>query len=212
MIEVIVADDHTLFAEGISQALAALPDLRVVGTATTGSELIELAGSIRSDVLLIDLEMPDISGIEALQQIGDAVPAIIVTMHATAPRRKQAGEAGARGFLSKSAPLPDLAAAVRAVAAGEDLLEGDPTTLREILERYDRPTLDPGAEALTPREREILRLLGEGISLTEELAERLFISPKTVKNHLASIYEKLGINDRTQAAVEAIRLGFVARK
>ncbi len=208
MIDVFVADDHTLFAEGISQALAAIPDLHVAGTASGGVELIELAEKSRADVLLIDLEMPDLSGFEVLRRLGGSPPAIIVTMHADAERRSQAIEAGAKGFLSKSTPLPELAAAVRAVSAGLDLTPHT-TTLRDVLDPYMEPSLDPGAASLTVRERELLTLLGEGVSLTEELAERLYISPKTVKNHLASIYEKLSISDRTQAAVEAIRLGLV---
>ena len=208
MIEVLVADDHTLFAEGVSQALAAIPDLHIAGTASGGIELIELAEHTRADVLLIDLEMPDLSGFQVLKKLKGLLPAIIVTMHADDERRSQAIEAGARGFLSKSTPLPELAAAVRAVSAGENLTSLT-TTLRDILDQYMEPSLDPGAASLTARERELLTLLGEGVSITEELADRLYISPKTVKNHLASIYEKLGISDRTQAAVEAIRLGLV---
>jgi len=211
LIEVLIADDHTLFAEGVSQALAAIPDLHVAGTASGGMELVEMAKKTRADVLLIDLEMPDLSGFEVLEKLKGSLPAIIVTMHADAHRRSQAVEAGARGFLSKSTPLPELAAAVRAVSAGENLTSLT-TTLREILDNYMEPTLDPGAASLTARERELLTLLGEGVSATEELAERLYISPKTVKNHLASIYEKLSISDRTQAAVEAIRLGLVPNR
>ena len=211
MIAVLVADDHTLFAEGVSQALAAIPDLRVAGTASGGVELIELAKKTPADVLLLDLEMPDMSGFEVLDELKRSLPAIIVTMHADDKRRSQAIAAGAMGFLSKSTPLPELAAAVRAVAAGENLTPLT-TTLREVLAHYMEPTLDPGAASLTARERELLTLLGEGVSATEELAERLYISPKTVKNHLASIYEKLSISDRTQAAVEAIRLGLVKKR
>lgn len=211
MIEVLVADDHTLFAEGVSQALAAIPDLHVAGTASGGAELLELAKNQRADVLLVDLEMPDLSGLEVLKQLKGSLPAIIVTMHADEKRRAEAMEAGAKGFLSKSTPLPELAAAIRAVVAGENLTPLS-TTLREILDKYMKPALDPGAASLTARERELLTLLGEGVSHTDELAERLYISPKTVKNHLASIYEKLGIADRTQAAVEAIRLGLVKNR
>lgn len=211
MIEVLVADDHTLFAEGISQALDAIPDLHIAGTASGGVELVELAKQTYADVLLIDLEMPDLSGLDVLKELKGVPAGIVVTMHADDRRRAQAVKAGARGFFSKSTPLPDLAAAVRAVAAGEDLTPLT-TTLREVLDQYMEPSLDPGAASLTARERELLTLLGGGVSLTEELAERLYISPKTVKNHLASIYEKLGIGDRTQAAVEAIRLGLVDRR
>ena len=101
-----------------------------------------------------------------------------------------------------------LAAAIRAVADGENLIEYDDEKRDETLERYMSAKLDPGAEALTPREVELLQLLANGVSATDELADRLYISQKTVKNHLASIFQKLAVADRTQAAIEAIRLGF----
>jgi DNA-binding NarL/FixJ family response regulator len=109
------------------------------------------------------------------------------------------------GFLSKATPLPELAAAVRAAHDGVVLMDVD--NLEEALAPYREARLSPGAESLTPRERELLGLLAGGISGTDELAEEMFISQKTVKNHLASIYEKLGISDRAQAVVEAMRLG-----
>ena len=119
----------------------------------------------------------------------------------------QAADRGAVGFLSKATPLIELAAVIRGAAAGETMM--DPTTLRDIMEQYGQPTLDPAAAALTARERELLSFLAEGVTVSDELAEKLFISVKTVKNHLANIYEKLGVSDRAQAALEAIRLGLV---
>ncbi len=205
--KVAIADDHVLFADGISRALAAVPDIDVLGTASNGRELVALLDTITPDVLLIDLEMPELDGLEALEELGIHPPAIVVTMHENAEQRERAREAGAIGFLSKSTPLPDLAAAARAAAAGENLL--DPTTLREILNERMEPQLEGGAATLTARERELLSVLARGVSATDDLAERLYISQKTVKNHLANIYEKLGVSDRTQAALEAIRLGLV---
>ena len=128
-------------------------------------------------------------------------------MHATDEYRKKAADQGAVGFLSKSTPLLELAAVIRAVAQGEVVL--DSTTLRDIVERHGEPVLDPIAATLTNRERELLSHLAEGTTATDELSEKLFISVKTVKNHLANIYEKLGVSDRAQAALEAIRLGLV---
>ena len=119
--------------------------------------------------------------------------------------RERAAAAGAVGFLSKATPLPELAAAVRAANDGVDLMGVD--NLEAALEPYREARLSPGAESLTARERELLALLAGGISGTDELAEEMFISQKTVKNHLASIYEKLEISDRAQAVVEAMRLG-----
>jgi len=209
MIRVLIADDHQLLLEGISQALNLIPDISVVGTASDGKELVAKATNLEPDVLVIDQEMPKLTGLGALKQLSDPPPAIVVTMHADEKHRAKAAAAGAVGFLSKSAPLPTLASAVRAAAAGEVFVEEVGGTA--VLEEYQEAVLDPGAAALTARERELLSLLTEGVSSTEELADRLYISPKTVKNHLASIYDKLAISDRAQAAVEAIRLGLGKR-
>jgi DNA-binding NarL/FixJ family response regulator len=150
--------------------------------------------------------MPEKSGLAVLDELIDSPKVVVVSMHAGTEERRRAHELGAAGFLSKSAPLTDVAAAVRAVAAGCNLFETTPT-LREILDNHRDPDLDPGAASLTRREREVLSLMARGITATEELADALFISQKTVKNHLANIYFKLAISDRAQAAVEAIRLG-----
>jgi DNA-binding NarL/FixJ family response regulator len=206
MISIIIADDHRLLLEGLSQALDSLPDLRVAATAANGEELVDLVAEHMPDVVLLDIEMPVMTGINALRQLGDrAPPTIMVTMHTDEDQRRRAEAAGAVGFLSKATPLPDLAAAIRAVHAGERLI--DTTDLDAALDAHRQPLLDEGAARLTSRERELLSLLASGVSSTEDLADRLFISHKTVKNHLASIYEKLAVSDRAQAAVEAIRLG-----
>lgn len=204
-IRVVIADDHAMLREGLTQALDSLPDIEVMATAADGKELLDILSNTAPDVILVDIEMPRLSGIGALRRLEGAAPAIVVTMHADDEQRRRASAAGAAGFLSKSAPLPDLAAAIRAVAAGETIL--DAATTPEVLDQHRQPILDEGAAALTARERELLKLLASGVSSTEDLADRLFISQKTVKNHLASIYEKLAITDRAQAVVEAIRLG-----
>jgi len=203
-LRVVIADDHRLLLEGLAQALDGIPDIEIVGTAEEGEELLELVARVSPDVLLVDIEMPRMSGIAALGHLTDGPPAIVVTMHADAEHRHKAAAVGAAGFLSKSTPLPMLAAAVRAVAAGESLMDED---VEEILDRHREPVLAEGAAALTAREKEILAMLASGVSSTAKLADQLFISQKTVKNHLASIYAKLDITDRAQAAVAAIRLG-----
>ncbi len=205
MIDVLIADDHRLMLESLAEALDSIPDIRVVATAGDGAALIEAVRRHRPDVLLVDIEMPQVSGIAALRELPNEIPAVVVTMHTGQAERRQAEAAGAVGFLSKATPLPDLAAAVRAAAAGEMLL--DPDAIAEVLDRHRAPQLDAGAASLTAREREILKLLATGVSATDELADQLYISQKTVKNHLARIYEKLAVSDRAQAAVEAIRLG-----
>lgn len=205
MIDVVIADDHRLMLESLAEALDSIPDIRVVATASDGRELIDAAREHRPRVLLVDIDMPQVTGIAALRELPGDVPAIVVTMHTGETERHQAQAAGAVGFLSKATPLPDLAAAVRAAASGEDMMNAD--ELDDVLSRHRAPQLDAGAASLTAREREILRLLAQGVSATDELADVLFISQKTVKNHLANIYDKLAVADRAQAAVEAIRLG-----
>lgn len=207
MIRVMIADDHQLFAEGLSQALNSLPDARVVGVVESGPALEAALESQPAEVAIVDIEMPGGDGIDAISSIGTGCSAIVVSMHASEEQRKRAARAGAKGFFSKAVPLKTLAAAVRAVADGQDLVALDDEERDTTLERYFEAELDPGAAALTPREREILQQLAAGISATDELAERLYISQKTVKNHLASIFQKLAVSDRTQAAIEAIRLG-----
>jgi DNA-binding NarL/FixJ family response regulator len=206
MIRVAIADDHRMLLEGLANALSAVPDLSVVATAVDGKELIAKLADVDAHVLVIDIEMPGMDGLTALERLKGKVPAVVVSMHSDEERLRRASEVGATAFLSKGAPLPELAAAVRAVFAGENLLESGVD--EGVMERHGSPVLDAGAAALTEREVELLTMLGRGVSSTDELAERLFISAKTVKNHLASIYFKLGVSDRAQAAVEAIRLGF----
>ena len=207
MIRVMIADDHQLFAEGLSEGLSAIPDLRVVGVVSNGSELLDRLKTQPADVLLIDLEMPGLDGMGTLAALPSSARAIVVSMHDNEQTRQAVARAGAAGMFSKGVPLTEIAAAIRAVADGVVLRAGVP-----IGDKYLRPTLDPGAAALTDRETEILSLLAKGVSSTEDLADRLFISQKTVKNHLASIFSKLSVADRTQAAIEAIRLGIARPK
>jgi DNA-binding NarL/FixJ family response regulator len=202
-----IADDHKLFAEGLAEGLTAIPDLRVVGVVSNGSELLERLKSQPADVLLIDLEMPGLDGMGTLAALPTTAKSIVVSMHDNEQTRQAVAKAGAAGMFSKGVPLIEIAAAIRAVADGEILLSGV-----SIAEKHRHPTLDPGAAALTDRETEILTLLAKGVSSTEDLADRLFISQKTVKNHLASIFAKLSVADRTQAAIEAIRLGIAKPK
>ena len=212
MIEVLIADDHQLFAEGLEMALDALPDLKVVGVVGDGETMLEWLESKEADILILDVEMPGAGGLVSLEQVPEPTKAIVVSMHADRSTREKAAATGAWAFYSKSVPLNELAAAVRAVAAGERLIDLDQAAVSEILSRHVHPQFDPAAASLTRREVEILQLMATGLSTTEELADRLFISHKTVKNHLANIFAKLGVGDRTQAVVEAIRVGLVRAK
>jgi DNA-binding NarL/FixJ family response regulator len=204
-IRVVIADDHQILLDGLQQALDSLPDIHVVATANDGAGLINAVGTYGPDVLLVDVEMPGTSGISAIGSLDDLPPTVVVTMHTADKYGRAAREAGAVGFLSKAAPLPQLAAAIRAVHSGIDLF--DVEDLDATLHIYRTPTLTSAADSITDRERDVLKCLVRGISRTEDLAEELFISQKTVKNHLASIYEKLGVNDRAQVVVEAMKLG-----
>ncbi len=204
-IRVIIADDHVLVLDGMRQALNSLPDIDVIAIATDGRELTRVLDQVRPDVLLVDIEMPHGSGLAVLRSLDDPPPTLVVTMHADDDHRKRASAAGASGFLSKSTPLTVLAAAIRAVHDGVDLF-----ALPEMdvgLEPYRQARLSPRAASLTARERELLGLLANGVSRTEDIANELYISQKTVKNHLSNIYEKLEVSTRAEAAVKALRLG-----
>jgi two-component system, NarL family, response regulator DegU len=204
-ITVVIADDHQILLDGLTQALDSLPDIHVIATVDDGSELAAAVATYHPDVLLVDVEMPGTSGISAIGAIDGLPPTIVLTMHTAEEYGKAAEEAGAVGFLSKATPLPRLASAVRAAAAGLNLFDAD--DLEAVLSQYRMPTLTSAADSITDRERDVLKCLVRGISRTEDIAEELFISQKTVKNHLASIYEKLGVNDRAQAVVETLKLG-----
>ena len=207
MIRVMIADDHKLFAEGLSQALGSLPDARVVGVVESGPALNAALASQPAEVSIVDIEMPGGDGIKTIADLGSRTRAIVVSMHASDDQKARAKKAGAKGFFSKAVSLNTLAAAVRAVADGQTLIDLKDDERGDVLDGYGEAQLDPGAASLTEREKEILRLLSVGVSATDELADRLYISKKTVKNHLASVFQKLAVSDRTQAAIEAIRLG-----
>ncbi len=206
MIRILIADDHQLFAESLALGITAISDLVVVATASNGREALLILKEQQIDVLVVDLEMPEVDGLTVLRS--PRTPrSIVVTMHASDEQRSAAFAAGAAAFLPKSTPLGDLAAAIRAVNLGMTLR--DETTISEILNGHRQPVLDEIASSLTARERELLTKMAEGLTSTPELAEALFISDKTVKNHLASIYHKLSVSDRASAVVEALNRGIV---
>ncbi len=207
MIRILIADDHQLFAESLGLGITAISDLTVVATATDGKQALNLLSTEKIDVLLVDLEMPELDGLSVLRSRGPSLRSIVVTMHASEAQRAAAFAAGAAAFLPKSTPLGDLAAAIRAVNLGMNL--HDETTLSGILDNHRQPVLDEIASTLTARERELLGKMAAGLTSTRELADALFISEKTVKNHLASIYHKLSVSDRASAVVEALNRGIV---
>jgi DNA-binding NarL/FixJ family response regulator len=200
LIRVAIADDHAVVLRGLEQLLATEEDMEVVGTARDGAAAVTLAQSAIPDVFLMDLSMPGVDGIEATRRISAAVPAVrvvVLTSFVDQIRIRAALDAGAAGYILKDADPREVSAAVRAAAAGGSPL--DPKVARVVLDgqRGSRP----GAE-LSPREREVLLLVGEGLA-NKQIARRLGIAERTVKAHLTSVFQTLGVVDRTQAALWA---------
>jgi len=202
---ILVADDHTLFRDGLRALFSSLPDTEVVGEAATGAEAVSLAEELQPDVVLMDIQMPDINGIEATRQIVQTSPhigVIVVTMFEDDDSVFAAMRAGARGYVLKGADQEEMIRAIRAVARGEALF-GPAIAAR--LTAFFKGTESPAATAfpeLTDREREVLGLLARGLS-NQEIADRLVISVKTVRNHVSNIYSKLQVVDRVQAIIRA---------
>lgn len=213
-IRVLVCDDQALVRSGFRMILEARPDLEVVGEAEDGLQAVELAGQTDPDVILMDVRMPNLDGVEATRRIvGSGSPArvIVLTTYDVDEHVYDAVRAGASGFLLKDVQPTQLVDAIRVVAAGDALLA--PSVTRRLLDKFARSLSDrappPDALAsLTEREIEVLRLLATGLS-NAELAERLFVSEATVKTHVSSVLRKLGVRDRVQAVVLAYEAGLV---
>ena len=214
MIGVLLADDQTLVRAGFRMIIDAQPDMAVVGEAADGSEAVEEARRLRPDVLLMDIRMPGVDGIEATRRlVADGSPARIVMLTTFDLDEYVYGamKAGASGFLLKTAPPHQLTAAIRDAAAGETLVA--PAITRRLVEEFvgrPRPSVDgpPSLAELTPRELEVLSFVAQGLS-NAELARELFVSEATVKTHVARILMKLGLRDRVQAVVLAYESGLV---
>nr|WP_314844424.1 response regulator transcription factor [uncultured Microbacterium sp.] len=218
-IRVLLVDDHAMLRAGFRTILDTQPDITVVGEAATGAEAVAQASALRPDVITMDVQMPDMDGIEATRRIV-ADPAItssiaIITTFDRDDYLYQALDAGASGFLLKNAGAEDLIAAVRALAAGDGMLA--PEVTRRVLSRFATASAEPVpaappavpvvlAEPLTDRESEVLVLLADARS-NAEIATALFIGEATVKTHVSRILQKLGARDRVQAVVLAHRMG-----
>ena len=201
-IRILSVDDHPLLREGIAMLIENQPDMVLVAQAATGREAIEQFRQHRPDVTLMDLRLPDISGIDALIAIRSESPNACVVMLTTFEgdvEIQRALEAGARGYLLKTAPAKELVEVIRQTHAGKKHI---PTEVAAQLVEH------MGDEALTAREVEVLKSLAEG-NRNKDIGERLFISEETVKVHIKHIMEKLGANDRTQAVAIAVRRGII---
>lgn len=211
MIRVLLADDHQLMRQGLRRSLEDA-GIDVIGEAVDGVEAIRMAAELVPDVVLMDVSMPRLDGIEstrALKLSHPDLPVIILTMHGKGELLADAISAGAVGYLTKDASLSELSGAIEAVARGEILLSSE--LAGSMLSELSPAPIGTGKAAsspLTRREEEILQHIANGASTTE-VSANLFISAKTVKNHLASIYEKLDARDRTQAVLNAVRMGIV---
>jgi DNA-binding NarL/FixJ family response regulator len=204
MIRVVIADDHAVVRAGLAQLLATFQGVELVGTAANGEEAVSLCAEREPDVVLMDLEMPVLDGIEATARIRAAQPGVavvVLTSFSDRQRILRALDAGAAGYLLKDAEPGELANSIEAAARGEAPL--DPKAARALLSARRAPTV---AETLSEREREVLAMVGQGLP-NKVIAQRLAISEKTVKAHLTSVYRQIGVTDRTQAALWAARNG-----
>jgi DNA-binding NarL/FixJ family response regulator len=215
VIRVVVVDDEALIREGLVTILELMPEIEVAGTAANGAEALQLIAETSPDVVLMDLRMPVLDGIEATRRVREEHPetrVVVLSTHADDTSILSAIEAGARGYLTKHSGGKEIRRAIETVARGETLLE--PSVQARLLDAVaargagapSRPALPDG---LTTREAEVLGLIATGLS-NREIASRLFVSEGTVKTHINSIFSKIGARDRAQAVAYAFRKGLSA--
>ena len=208
-IRVFLADDHPVVREGLRTFLESRDGIEVVGEAGDGESAATAIERLHPDVVLMDLVMPGMGGVAAIRRIGERAPGtrvVVLTSFASDDQVIPAVQAGAAGYLLKDVEPSGLEAAIRLVHQGEALL--DPQVAGRVMEQVAHPAPGGDVASLTPREREVLGLLGRGMS-NRELADTLVVSEKTVKTHVSNILMKLGVHDRTQAALLAVREGLV---
>jgi DNA-binding NarL/FixJ family response regulator len=210
-IRVLLADDHRMLREGLRRSMVD-EGFDVVGEAVNGEEAVRLAAELQPDVILMDVSMPEMDGVEAtriIRSTDTSTRVIMLTMHADTEVLAEAIRAGASGYLVKDCSTDEVADAVRMAANGETALSPQlAATMLDEVRRLEVPDPSEEERVITKREEEVLQLIADGCS-TPEVAEQLYISQKTVKNHLASIYQKLDARDRTQAVLQAVRMGIV---
>jgi len=211
-LRIVLADDHTMVRQGIRQFLEEAGDIQVVAEAANGREALHLIAEHHPDVVVLDIQMPQVTGIEATQQVRECFPktrVLILTAYEDDPYVFALLRAGADGYVLKSAPAEELVRAVRAVAAGQSALS--PEIAHKVVQQMAAggPAADSRQpEALTEREIEVLQLAAQGMT-NKEIGRKLGISPRTVQGHLANIYGKLGAASRTEAVTEALRRGWI---
>ena len=208
--KVLIADDHPVVREGLSAMLNRQPDIEVVGEAENGRECVEKTRELRPDIVLMDLRMPEMDGVEAMRQIAATNPEvrfIVLTTYDNDEYIFKGIEAGARAYLLKDSPREELFKAIRAVHRGESLIQ--PAVAGKVLDRFAELSRQVQApEALSDREVDVVKLIAEGTA-NKEIAVSLHISESTVKTHIQTIFQKLGVSDRTGAVTQAIRKGII---
>ena len=211
IIRVLIADDHAIVRKGIRAVLEIVPDIDVVGEAENGRDAVDRVEQLRPDVILMDLVMPEMDGIEATQRIKDRQPEariLVLTTFAGEDKIFPAIKAGALGYHLKDSRPEELVQAIRQVYRGESSLH--PVIARKVLDELSRPSdRPPTPDPLTPREVEVLRLVAQGLE-NREIAERLVIAEATVRTHVSNITGKLHVASRTQAALYALREGITS--
>jgi len=210
-IRLLLADDHPVVRDGLVAILSTQPDFAIVGQAATGAEAVRLAAALNPDVILLDLEMPEMDGVEALRRIRAAradARVIVFTAFDADERILSAVRSGAKGYLLKGAPRDELFKAIRVVSEGGSLLQ--PVVASKLIEHItsQHQAAQAGPESLTDREMEVLRWIAQGRS-NKEIAAALVISERTVKFHVSSILGKLGASNRTEAVTIAAQRGLV---
>jgi DNA-binding NarL/FixJ family response regulator len=209
MIRVLIADDHLVVREGLRAILEVAGDIELVGEAVDGAEAVRLAGELAPDVVLMDLRMPNVDGIEAIRQIKARYPnleVVILTTYDDDQDIVQGLRAGARGYLLKDSGREALFDAIRAAARGESLLPS--AVIEKVVAHLSEPRATR-TDALSEREQEVLTFLAQGAA-NKEIAYRLHITERTVKAHVTSIFNKLGVNSRAEAVAVAMRHGLLS--
>ena len=209
-IKILIADDHPVVREGLNAMLSRETDFKVVGEAKDGAEAVNRVAELKPDVVLMDLRMPEMDGVEAMRRIHEADPKvkfIILTTYSDDDYIFSGIEAGARAYLLKDAPREELFKAIRAVYRGESLIQ--PVVASKLLDRFSQLSRRaPAGEELSERELEVLCLMAKGAA-NKEISAELKIAQSTVKTHITNIFQKLGVNDRTEAVTQALKKGII---